>query len=110
MGFRSHQIVRNPTEYASLERDFLFANIIYSAPALWSYWEKLPDRPIDLYDALSSAYFQSLGRSNSEIQGLFKMVFAGACLPRPIKELLKQWALRFDPIDAFSRQSPVRRH
>jgi hypothetical protein len=89
-GERGHQIVRNPAEYTRLERDFLFANIVYSAPALESYWENSPDRPTDLYDALSSAYYQSLGRSNSEIQGLFKMFFAGACMPRPTKELLKR--------------------
>jgi hypothetical protein len=88
-----HQIARNPAEYTRLEREFLFANIVYSAPALWSYQENLPDRTTDLYDALSSAYFQSLGRSNSEIQGLFKMLYAGACLPRPTKELLKRHGL-----------------
>jgi hypothetical protein len=90
---RGHQIVRNPTEYARVEREFLFANIVYGAPALWSYYEQVPDRPTDSYDALSSAYFQSLGRSSSEVQGLFKMFYAGACLPRTTEELLKRHGL-----------------
>lgn len=68
----------------------MFKNIVSAAPGYLSYRETLAEKTIDQYDGLFSHYFNSLGRSSSEMGAIGKMLAAGAYLPRVTKNLLKK--------------------
>ncbi len=84
-----HQFIDQQYVVTYTEQYFSFANTVRGTPAYLSYAETIADRGIDSYDALYSHAFNSVGRSGSETGALFKMLTAGAFMPRATKDLLK---------------------
>lgn len=72
------------------ERHFFFANSVRATPSHVWYEDKDPEKVKDTYDGLFGHSFHSLGQSGSETRALFKMMTAGACMPRETKDLLKK--------------------
>lgn len=87
---RGRALVDDVLNNLNTERNFFFANCIRATPAHASYEDKDEDRVKDLYDGLFAHSFHSLGQSGSEVHALYKMMVAGACMPRNTKNLLKR--------------------
>jgi hypothetical protein len=85
-----HQLVSSAFSLLYTERNFSFVNTVRGTPAYLSYAETIADRGIDSYDGLYGHAFNSLGRSSSEVGGLYKMLLAGGAMPRTTKDLLKR--------------------
>ncbi|MCJ8331749.1 MAG: hypothetical protein MJH11_17440 [Lentisphaeria bacterium] len=86
---RGRAIVDDLINNLFLERFFFFANCIRATPSHISYEDKKEHMASDVYDGLFGHAYQSVGQSGSEMHGIFKMMLAGAAMPRKIKDLLK---------------------
>ncbi len=87
---RGRAIVDDILNNLNTERHFFFANCIRATPSHASYEDKHQDQVTDLYDGLFAHSYHSLGQSGSEVHALYKMMLAGACMPRSTKNLLKK--------------------
>lgn len=97
--YHGRQIVDDFVSNDETERKFFFANCIRATPAVDCYRitdgvdaaGKIvkTDKSVDLYDGLYGHSYQSIGVSGSELAALHKMLFAGGCMPRATKDLLK---------------------
>jgi hypothetical protein len=87
---RGRAIVDDILNNLNTERHFFFANCIRATPSHASYEDKQEDKVTDLYDGLFAHSYHSLGQSGSEVHALYKMMVAGACMPRSTKDLLKR--------------------
>ncbi len=87
---RGRHIVDDPGNVLNTERFFYFANCVRASPAHASYKDNDLDKVHDDYDGLFAHSFHSVGQSSSEIRALEKMLIAGGCLPRDVKNLLKK--------------------
>lgn len=87
---RGRAIVDDIFNNLNTERHFFFANCIRATPSHASYRDVDEDRAVDLYDGLFAHSYQSVGQSGSEVHALYKMMLAGACMPRATKNLLKK--------------------
>ena len=87
---RGRALVDDVFNNLNTERHFFFANCIRATPSHASYEDKNEDQVKDLYDGLFAHSYHSLGQSNSEVHALYKMMLAGACMPRSTKNLLKR--------------------
>ena len=87
---RGRAIVDDVINNLNMERHFFFANCIRATPAHNSYRDEKPDQASDLYDGLFAHCYQSVGQSGSEMHALYKMMLAGASMPRSTKNLLKR--------------------
>ena len=88
--YSGHQLVSASYAIDDTERNFTFVNTTRASPAYLSYTEMIADRVVDSYDGLYAHALNSVGRSSSEVGGLFKMMLAGAYMPRTTKDLLKR--------------------
>jgi Chitobiase/beta-hexosaminidase C-terminal domain len=86
---RGRHIVDDMFNSLNTERHFFFANCVRATPAHISYRDNDPVQVQDDYDGLYSHSFQSVGQSGSEMHAVYKMMLAGACMPREVKNLLK---------------------
>ena len=87
---RGRAIVDDVFNNLNTERHFFFANCIRATPSHASYEDKDDDKVKDLYDGLFAHSYHALGQSGSEVHALYKMMVAGACMPRSTKNLLKK--------------------
>jgi hypothetical protein len=87
---RGRAIVDDVFNNLNTERHFFFANCIRATPSHASYRDVDEDKVTDLYDGLFAHSFHALGQSGSEMHALYKMMVAGACMPRSTKNLLKK--------------------
>jgi len=87
---RGRAIVDDIYNNLNTERHFFFANCIRATPSHASYEDKDEDKVKDLYDGLFAHSYHALGASGSEVHALYKMMVAGACMPRSTKNLLKK--------------------
>jgi len=87
---RGRAIVDDIFNNLNTERHFFFANCIRATPSHASYEDKDEDKVKDLYDGLFAHSYHSLGQSGSEMHAIYKMMAAGACMPRSTKNLLKK--------------------
>lgn len=87
---RGRALVDDQYNHLNTERHFFFANCIRATPSHASYEDKDEARVKDLYDGLFAHSFHSLGQSRSEMHAIYKMMAAGACMPRSTKNLLKK--------------------
>ncbi len=87
---RGRALVDDMFNNLNTERHFFFANCLRATPSHASYEDKNEDRVKDLYDGLFAHSYHSLGQSGSEVHALYKMMLAGACMPRSTKNLLKR--------------------
>ena len=85
-----HQLIAQNYQVDFTESYFTFSDTVRASPAYLSYAETIPNRAIDSYDALYAHAFNSIGRSSSEVNGIFKMLMAGGSMPRATKDLLKK--------------------
>jgi hypothetical protein len=90
LSFSGHQLISSNYQVQDTESNFTFANTVRASPAYLSYAETIADRAIDSYDSLYAHAFNSIGRSSSEVTGIFKMLMAGGSMPRATKDLLKK--------------------
>lgn len=86
---RGRHIVDDQDHLLNDERLFFFANCVRASPAHASFTDNDPDAIHDDYDGLFGHSYQSVGQSSSEIRGLEKMILAGGCLSREVKDLVK---------------------
>ncbi|MCP4451711.1 MAG: hypothetical protein GY809_09635 [Planctomycetes bacterium] len=87
---RGRAIVDDVYNNLRTERYFFFANGVRATPAHASYEDKNEDMVKDLYDGLFAHSYHSLGQSGSEMHAIYKMMAAGAGMPRTTKNLLKK--------------------
>ncbi len=87
---RGRAIVDDMFNNLNTERHFFFANCIRATPAHASYRDTEQDAVTDMYDGLFAHSYQSVGQSGSEVHALYKMMLAGARMPRSTKNLLKK--------------------
>ena len=90
---RGRHIVDDTLNNLNTERHFFFANTVRATPAHVSYRDVDPDKTNDLYDGLFGHSFQSVGQSGSEMHAIYKMMIAGSCLSREMKDKLKRHGL-----------------
>jgi hypothetical protein len=90
---RGRHIVDDTLNNLNTERHFFFANCVRATPAHASYRDVDPTRTTDLYDGLFGHSFQSVGQSGSEMHAIYKMMIAGSCLSRELKDKLKHHGL-----------------
>ncbi len=90
---RGRHIVDDTQMLIFTEKNFTFANIVRATPAHASYEDKDPVMVADKYDGLYGHSFQSVGQSSSEKYALEKMLKAGACMDRDVKNTLKKHGL-----------------
>ena len=90
---RGRQIVDDFANNDNTERNCFFANVVRATPAYRYYMDADPAQNHDEYDGLYGHSYQSVGQSGSEIHGLYKMMMAGAAMPRATKDLLKRHGL-----------------
>ncbi|NQV36217.1 MAG: chitobiase/beta-hexosaminidase C-terminal domain-containing protein, partial [Phycisphaeraceae bacterium] len=87
---RGRAIVDDILNNLNTERHFFFANCIRATPAHASYSDTNMEKVTDLYDGLFAHSYHSVGQSGSEMHAIYKMMAAGACMPRDTKNLLKK--------------------
>jgi hypothetical protein len=87
---RGRHIVDDPQNNLELEKYFFFANCVRASPAHASFVDNQTEQAHDDYDGLYGHAYQSVGQSSSEIHALSKMMLAGGCMPREMKNLLKR--------------------
>ena len=87
---RGRAIVDDMLNNLNTERHFFFANGVRATPSHSSYSDGNQDKVTDLYDGLFASSYHSLGQSGSEMHAIYKMMAAGACMPRTTKNLLKK--------------------
>ncbi|MFW5870359.1 MAG: hypothetical protein ACOCVL_01705, partial [Candidatus Sumerlaeota bacterium] len=87
---RGRHIVDDTRTLMWTEMHYSFANIVRASPAHASYKDQREEMVDDAYDGLFSHSYQSVGQSGSEIHALYKMMMAGACMDRKLKDQLKQ--------------------
>jgi len=87
---RGRALVDDMFNNLNTERHFFFANCIRATPSHASYDDGDEHKVKDLYDGLFAHSYHSLGQSGSEVHALYKMMLAGACMPRSTKNLLKR--------------------
>lgn len=87
---RNRVIVDDTPNNLRTEKYFFFANTIRATPATYSLNDSAESSVTDLYDGLFAHSYQSLGKSGSETHAIYKMMIAGASIPRKIKNLLKK--------------------
>ncbi|MCF7972212.1 MAG: chitobiase/beta-hexosaminidase C-terminal domain-containing protein [Phycisphaerae bacterium] len=87
---RGRAMVDDVFNNLNTERYFFFANCIRATPSHASYSDGDEDKVTDLYDGLFAHSYHSLGQSGSEVHAIYKMMVAGACMPRTTKDLLKK--------------------
>ncbi len=87
---RGRAIVDDTINNLDTERHFFFANCIRATPSHVYYRDVEEDMVSDLYDGLFAHSLHTLGQSGSEVHALYKMMVAGACMPRTTKNLLKR--------------------
>jgi hypothetical protein len=87
---RGRALVDDVFNNLNTERHFFFANCIRATPSHASYDDGDEAKVKDLYDGLFAHSYHSLGQSGSEVHALYKMMLAGACMPRSTKNLLKR--------------------
>jgi len=71
------------------ERNFFFANCVRASNAYICYNDTDKERAYDEYDGLFGHSFQSIGHSGSMMLAIKKMIDAGECIPKTIREQLK---------------------
>ncbi len=87
---RGRAIVDDVVNNLNTERFFFFANCIRATPSHISFEDKDPEQVKDLYDGIYAHSYHSVGQSGSEMHAVYKMMIAGASLPRSTKNLLKK--------------------
>ena len=87
---RGRAIVDDVFNNLNTERHFFFANCVRATPAHVSYKDMDAEKVTDFYDGLFAHSLQTVGQSGSEVHALYKMMVAGACMPRTTKNLLKK--------------------
>lgn len=87
---RGRHIVDDLQSNLELEKLFFFANCVRATPAHASFKDNDAEKAHDDYDGLYGHAYQSVGQSGSEIHALKKMMLAGGCMPRDMKNLLKR--------------------
>ncbi len=87
---RGRAIVDDIFNNLNTERHFFFANCLRATPSHASYKDTNRDKVTDLYDGLFAHSYHSVGQSGSEMHAIYKMMAAGACMPRTTKNLLKK--------------------
>ncbi len=90
---RGRYIVDDTQTLLFTEKNYTFANIVRGTPSHASYEDKDPKIVNDKYDGLFAHAYHSLGQSGSEVYGLEKMMIAGACMDRDVKNTLKKHGL-----------------
>ncbi len=86
---RGRHIVDDTFNNLITEKYSFFAGCVRATPSHQSYQDTRPEGADDLYDGLYAHSYHSVGQSGSEIHALYKMMLAGAALPRETKDLLK---------------------
>lgn len=90
---RGRHIVDDTQLNDDAERNFFFVNCIRATPAHRSYDDNDPEAVHDDYDGLYGHSYQSVGQSSSEVHALTKMLVAGGCMSREMKNRLKKHGL-----------------
>ena len=86
---RGRHIVDDFMNALDVERNYFFANTVRCSPSHISFRDNKKDAVEDTYDALYSHSYQSIGQSGSEMHAIYKMMYAGAFIPRKVKNKLK---------------------
>ncbi len=86
---RGRHIVDDYNANLEVEKTFFFLNCVRGTPSHASFNDNDPQQVHDDYDGLYGHSYQSVGQSSSEVYALTKMLVAGACMSRQIKDTLK---------------------
>ncbi len=86
---RGRHLVDDTQNLLFTEKFFYFANCVRATPAVGCLRDTKSEAVEDKYDSLFGHAYQSVGQSSSEVHALYKMMIAGGCMSRKMKDLLK---------------------